>query len=108
MSSACGARGEAQREGESLGRAEDNAGPGTKKHKPALNAIRLDAGRHIPAPEQRHSGTMSRKGAGEGKSPLVSDGGGSEDVTACQKRDQHLVHPHRLLLGLCSLQGHPD
>lgn len=47
MSSACGARGEAQREGESLGRAEDNAGPGTKKHKPALNAIRLDAGRHI-------------------------------------------------------------
>lgn len=52
MSSACGARGEAQREGESLGRAEDNAGPGTKKHKPALNAIRLDAGRHIPAPEQ--------------------------------------------------------
>lgn len=93
MSSACGAGGEAQREGESLGRAEDNAGPGTKKYKPASNAIRLDAGRRVPAPEQRRSGTMSRKGAGEGKSPPVSDGGGSEDMTACQKGGQCLLHP---------------
>lgn len=41
MFSAC-AGGEAQREGEVLGRVEDNAGSRTNKYKPATNAIRLD------------------------------------------------------------------
>jgi len=41
MISACGG-GEAQREGEALGRIEDNAGPRTNKYKTATNEIRLD------------------------------------------------------------------
>lgn len=42
MFSACSGR-EAQREGEALSRAEDNASLRTNKYKLTMNAIRLDA-----------------------------------------------------------------